>query len=102
MAEFLRDLVIKFGGPWPIIGGAVIMAAIAGWLAYKQYESNDLGNMWFCIALASGFLLLAGSAYPQAVQACKVLWKENPSSYASRNCEPVARCFATRLLDPCS
>jgi hypothetical protein len=51
--DFVRDFVIQVGGPLPVIGGSLIVAALFGWGAIAFREES-------AVAIVSG-LVAAGA-----------------------------------------
>jgi len=95
--DFLRDLVIKTGGPWPVIGGSVVLVALLGWVAYKLYAEGSKA-MWIAIGAAVVILIEAIAASPQAVEACKAMYHDDYASYRTKNCEQLAHCGESEYL----
>ena len=41
MEDQLRDLIIKIGGPWPVVGGSVLVFACLAWAAFKVKDESE-------------------------------------------------------------
>jgi hypothetical protein len=96
MDGFVRDAIIKIGGPLPVIGSALVIAAILGWVAYKAYEDDSKEIAVLLGGLTVGVLIAALFSVPAAKSSCRQLYRTDVISYASSNCEMLVRCYELR------
>jgi hypothetical protein len=90
----VRDMVIEVGGPWPVIGGGVVLLALLAWATWKGIESNEHG---IAVVAGSAALVVAISvavSLPTAKTNCRDLYRTDRMTYTSSNCEILVNCVA--------
>lgn len=98
MEDFARDFVIQVGGPLPVIGGSLIVAALFGWGAIAFREESAIAIVSGLVAV--GALLFALFSYPTAQSSCKDLFRNDRAKYSSSNCQVIAWCvdYGTTII----
>jgi hypothetical protein len=91
MEDAIRDAVIKLGGPLPVIGFSIVIAAIAFWFAYIS-KDNDRVLATLGVVVGVGALLFAFSSYPVAQASCRNLAQRDYKAYEKANCLLIVSC----------
>jgi hypothetical protein len=89
--DLARDVVIKIGGPLPVIGTTIAVTAFLTWGAYKLHEGFPLVAALLGGVAAVG-VIAALTGIPAAQQSCRNLFADAPFAYENAHCEMLVHC----------
>lgn len=97
----IRDALMKFGGPIPVIGVPLAIAVFLGWLTYQAHESHSEATGALGAATA-GLLLAVAIFVPSAKSACADLYQSSNLAFQKSNCQILVSCQNTWGKKQCS
>jgi hypothetical protein len=90
MEDFFKEIIIKFGGPLPIIGGLLAVLAVAGAFIYKAWDTDHkplaAGLIVFLLIVIGPSIPQMVSAYHSAQNVCRTYFFQNQTAYNDHNC----------------
>lgn len=101
MEDQLRDAVITVGGPWPVIGGAVVLLAFllwGAWMARDQSQPLAIG----LAGAAGGVLLFVLISVPAARASCSDLYRSDQVQFGLKHCQLLVSCVGSGPSASCA
>lgn len=90
----IRDIVIEVGGPWPVIGGGVVLFALLAWATWQGIESNEHGIAVVAGSAALVVAIFVAVSLPTAQSNCKNLYRTDFTAYTNAHCWALVSCNA--------